>query len=604
MKILGISSYYHDSAAALLDDGAIVAAAHEERFTRKKHDPAFPRQAVEYCLREAGITLSQVDAVAYYEKPFLKFDRLLETYVASAPAGLGFFVKSFANWIQKNLLLRRELEAELGEIDAKFDPRRIFFSDHHLSHAASAFYPSPFESATVLTLDGVGEWATASIATGRGRELTVHKEMRFPHSLGFFYSALTAFCGFKVNSGEYKLMGLAPYGEPRFAEKIRREMISVTADGAVELHLEYFDFLSARSMFSRRMSDFFGVKPRQPEAPMAPVYFDIAASAQKALELVLLDMIDKIHKEFPNQNLCLAGGVALNCVANSEVLRRGPFKNIWVQPAAGDAGGGLGAALALHHQYYQKPRDVRMDDSMKGAYLGPAYDDEAVGAALRQAGLVYETVSESEMLSKTASVLAQGQSVGWFQGRMEFGPRALGARSILADARHHKMQSRLNLQTKFRESFRPFAPIVLSEDTGVWFDFDRPSPYMLFVAPVRNYVRAPKTGDPMEQLKQVSSPLPAITHIDGSARLQTVQRSTNPKLHSLLGEFKKQTACGVLINTSFNVRGEPIVNTPADAIRCFLGTDLDWLVIGNHMVAKEKNRDKSRADHHKKFALD
>lgn len=609
MNILGVSAFYHDSAATLLRDGEIIAAAQEERFTRKKHDPGFPKQSIEYCLRQASLKLTDIDAVVFYEKPFLKFDRLLETYIHCVPTGASFFADSFASWIQKNFLARRELNRELKFIDGRFNRTKLFFSDHHLSHAASAFYPSPFEEAAVLTLDGVGEWATMSSGIGRGSNLNIESEVRFPHSLGFFHSMLTVFCGFKVNSGEYKLMGLAPYGDARFTDIILEKVISVTKDGAIALNLNYFDFLSGKTMHSHRADELFGVSARKPEGDMEAVYFDIAASAQKALEIVLLQIIQKRYEHSPVKNLCLAGGVALNCVANSKILKKGPFKNIWIQPAAGDAGGSLGAALAYNHIHMNKPRKVSQRDQMKGALLGPNYSSSEIESALSKAELEFESHSMKSICEIAAREMALGKSIGWFQGRMEFGPRALGSRSILADARNAEMQKRLNLQTKFRESFRPFAPVVLEEDAKEWFDFDRPSPYMLFVADVKNCVVPERDilnkKAPIDRLASIQSPIPAVTHIDGSARLQTVNHQDHAVLHSLLSEFKKQTGCPVLVNTSFNVRGEPIVNTPGDAIRCFLGTDLDILILENYIVFKNRNMDKKiQAEYHKEFTLD
>jgi len=607
MKILGISSHYHDSAASLVIDGKVVAAAQEERFTRKKHDPRFPILAIQYCLKEAGLKLSELDAVAYYEKPLQKFDRILETYIHSVPFGHSYFVSSFPIWIKEKLFLRGEIHKDLKKIDSKMEFEKILFSEHHLSHAASAFFPSPFEEALVLTLDGVGEWATSSVAVGQGSQLSIKKETHFPHSLGFLYSAVTAFCGFKVNSGEYKLMGLAPYGEPKFKKLILKEMVSILEDGSFMLNLSYFAFLKGQAMFSEKMAELFKTPPRTPEQALTPVYMDIAASVQAALEEILLMMTRRLHADYGMENLCMAGGVALNCVANSKILGDKKFKKIWIQPAAGDAGGSLGAALGVHHLHFQKPRRVEREDAMNGAYLGTAYSDTELISALNRVHLKFESVGNPE--SVTAGLLAEGLSVGWFQGRMEFGPRALGCRSIIADARHPEMQKKLNLQIKFRESFRPFAPAVLEEDVGEWFDFDRPSPYMLFVADVAKKWRREepvemKARFGLDRLNFSRSEIPAVTHLDYSARLQTVSARTNPRFHALISEFKKRTGCPVVVNTSFNVRGEPIVESPEDAIRCFLGTDLDVLVLGNQIVRKTDNKHLSLKNYHQNFDLD
>lgn len=609
MRILGISAHYHDSAAALVVDGKIIHAGQEERWTRIKHDAHFPDNAVDSCLKAGGLKLSELDAVVYYEKPLLKFDRILETYIHNAPWGLRNFVESFPVWIKQKLFLRQNLTRELKGLDAKFDETKILFSEHHLSHAASAFYPSPFENALVVTMDGVGEWATSSVSIGRGSELKVLKELYFPHSLGFLYSAVTAFCGFKVNSGEYKVMGLAPYGKPRFFDLMFQNLVSLKEDGSFELNLKYFNFLSGQKMFSREMERLFNIPARAAESPLAQEHMDLAASIQKLLEFILLHSLRALRREYHMENLCLAGGVALNCVANSRLLKYGPFKNIWIQPAAGDAGGSLGAALAAEHMHFKKPRTVVKPDAMRGSFLGPSFNDTEIETALQQAGLNF---AKSMDIHKDVAVhLSEGLSVGWFQGAMEFGPRALGGRSILADARHPEMQKKLNLQIKFRESFRPFAPLVLEEDAKDWFDFDRPSPYMLFVAEVKNEQRLPVIDDNslfgIEQLNQVRSKIPAVTHVDYSARLQTVSAESHSPVYPLLREFKKLTGCPVLVNTSFNVRGEPIVGTPQDAIRCFLGTDLDILAIGSFVVEKKRQSEETRKNaksYFREFALD
>jgi carbamoyltransferase len=607
--ILGISAHYHDSAATLLRDGAIVAAGQEERWTRKKHENAFPVNAIKWCLESQGIELSDVEAVVYYEKPLLKFDRILETYIENAPWGIQHFVRSFPVWIKQKLFLRQVLLRELRKIDSRFPPEKILFSEHHLSHAASAFYPSPYKDALVVTLDGVGEWATSSVSIGRGSDLEMIQETYFPHSIGFLYSALTTFCGFKANSGEYKMMGLAPYGEPRFFNLMLEKLVSLSVDGSFHLNLEYFDFVAGDKMFHRRMENLFGIPARAPEAPLTNDYMDVAASAQKLLEFVLLHVLRCLFRDFPSENLCLAGGVALNCVANSRILKYGPFKNVWIQPAAGDAGGSLGAALAAHHIHLKKTRDLYFPDGMKGSYLGPSSSDSDIESALNETGLVYEKVDD--IYKKVALQLSEGLSVGWFQGAMEFGPRSLGARSILADARNPEMQKKLNLQIKFRESFRPFAPMILEEDLTDWFEFDRPSPFMLFVANlVQGKIIADESAENfsgLDRLYRQRSEIPAVTHVDYSARIQTVNAEVNTCIYPLLSEFKKLTGCPVLVNTSFNVRGEPIVGSPKDAIRCFLGTDLDILAIGSYFVEKKKQaeglRDRSR-QYFKNFELD
>jgi len=615
VRVLGISAFYHDSAAVLIDGARIVAAAQEERFSRRRHDADFPRQAIAYCLGEGGVRLGELDAVAFYDKPLLKLERLLETYLAFAPRGFRSFRAAMPVWLREKLLQKRLLCAALRELDATlpaFDARRLLFSEHHLSHAASAFYPSPFEEATVLTMDGVGEWATTSVAVGRGRELTMLREQRFPHSLGLLYSAFTAYAGFRVNSGEYKLMGLAPYGRPRFAPLILERLVDLKADGSFRLDMRYFDWCTGLTMTNGRFHDLFGGPPRQPDDPVEQRHMDLAASIQAVTEEILLRLTRALatDRALP-RNLCLAGGVALNCVANGKILRDGRWRGLWVQPAAGDAGGALGAALSAAHLALGAPRAPRADeaDDMQGALLGPAYAQAEIEAGLRQAGAVFRTLAGGEVIDAAARMLAAGRALGWFQGRMEFGPRALGARSILADARSPTMQSVLNLKIKHRESFRPFAPSVLREQASAWFDLAVPSPYMLLVADVsaarrRALSEAEERLSGMARLKVARSEIPAVTHVDWSARVQTVEAATNPRYHALLSRFEALTGCPVLVNTSFNVRGEPIVCTPADAFRCFMGTALDDLVIGDAVLRKEDQPPALRHQHHTAFALD
>lgn len=595
MKILGISAYYHDAAACLVVDGRVVAAAQEERFTRRRHDPAFPRNAMDYCLARQGCRPDEIDHVVFYDKPFLKFERLLETYLAFAPRGFPSFLKSLPSWLKEKLfqksLIARELAAAWGK--ATNWEERLLFSEHHLSHAASAFFPSPFERAAVLTLDGVGEWTTTSLGVGDGNRLEIRKEIHFPHSLGLLYSAFTYYTGFKVNSGEYKLMGLAPYGEPRFAGLIRDRLIDLREDGSFALDMDYFDYCTGLTMTNGRFEDLFGGPPRQPEAPLTQRDMDLAASVQAVTEEAVLRLAREAARDTGARDLCLAGGVALNCVANGRLLREGPFDRVWVQPAAGDAGGALGAALGAYHLMLgggRAPGPGR--DGMQGAYLGPAYDQGEIERRLDAVGARYNVLAEGDLLDATAAALAGGQAAGWHQGRMEFGPRALGNRSILADPRSPTAQRHLNLKIKFRESFRPFAPSVLREDVADWFDFDADSPYMLFVAPVAEARRLPRTAEQdglfgLDRLSVPRSTIPAVTHVDYSARIQTVHRDTNPRYHALLERFKALTGCPALVNTSFNIRGEPIVATPEDAFRCFMGTHLDLLVVGDCLLRKE-----------------
>jgi carbamoyltransferase len=612
VKILGLSAYYHDSAAALLVDGRIVAAAQEERFTRKKHDAGFPHNAVAYCLKEAGVTLKEVDAVVFYDKPFLKFERLLETYLAFVPAGFRSFLMAMPVWLREKLFQKGLLFKELKKFDDKFDFKKLRFTEHHLSHAASAFYPSPFEEAVVLTMDGVGEWATTTVALGRGKDLEIVKEIHFPHSLGLLYSAFTYYTGFKVNSGEYKLMGLAPYGRPKYAENIRKYIVDIKPDGSFRLNMAYFDFCTGLTMTNKKFDDVFGQPPRQPEKQdLTQFHMDIAASIQDVTEEIILKLTRSLAQEYKIPNLCLAGGVALNCVANGKVLRDGAFKNVWIQPAAGDAGGSLGAALAIHHLQYGAERKVEKgkQDAMQGAYLGPAFEQKNIEERLTAAGAVFKVLSEQNLVEHAAKALSNGKALGWMQGRMEFGPRALGGRSILGDPRAPSMQKMLNLKVKFRESFRPFAPSILREDVAEWFEMDVDSPYMLLVADIKKNVRLKMSKEEkklfgIEKLNVPRSSIPAVTHVDYSARVQTVHRETNPRYHALLSAFKEMTGCGVLVNTSFNVRGEPIVCTPEDAFHCFMGTDLDVLVIENCWLEKVSQNKALAEDYKDKFELD
>ena len=594
MRILGISAFYHDSAAALVRDGEIVAAAQEERFTRRKHDSRFPRHALEYCLAEEGVTLDGVDYVVFYDKPFLKFERLLETYLAFAPRGFRSFSMAVPLWIREKLFQKKLLARELQKFGRNFDcDRKLLFTEHHLSHAASAFYPSPFDEALILTMDGVGEWATTSAAMGRGNRIQVLREIHFPHSLGLLYSAFTYYTGFRVNSGEYKLMGLAPYGQPRFAGLIRDRLIDVKPDGSFRLNLEYFNYCTGLTMTNAKFDALFGGPPRRPDEKLTPRHMDVAASIQAVLDDVVLRLTSSLARETGARNLCLAGGVALNCVANGKVLRAGRFDRLWIQPAACDAGGALGAALACYFSFHNQPR--RADgchDSMRGSYLGPAFDQPAIVERLRSAGARFSVMDEDCLLRTSVDAIERGQALGWFQGRMEFGPRALGARSILGDARSPTMQSLLNLKVKHRESFRPFAPSVLREHVADWFALDGDSPYMLLVADVAPARRREMTPAEhqlfgIEKLNVPRSEIPAVTHVDYSARIQTVHRETNPRFHRLLSLFHERTGCPVVVNTSFNVRGEPIVCTPEDAFRCLMGTGIEALAIGNCFLRKE-----------------
>jgi carbamoyltransferase len=612
MRILGISAFYHDSAAALLVDGRIVAAAQEERFTRKKQDARFPVHAIAYCLEEGGCKLDDVDYVVFYEKPFLKFERLLETYVAFAPQGYRSFAMAIPLWIREKLfqkdIIRRELQALAPDFDWK---SRLLFTEHHVSHAASAFYASPYAEAAVLTMDGVGEWCTASAAVGRGNDLQLVKEMHFPHSLGLLYSAFTYYTGFKVNSGEYKLMGLAPYGQPKYADRILEHLIDLKPDGSFRLDLSYFDYCTGLTMTNQKFADLFGAPVRDwTKELLTSFHMDIAASIQAVTEEVMLRLSRSLAREHGLDNLCLAGGVALNCVANGKLLRDGAFKNIWVQPAAGDAGGAVGAALAVWHQFLGRERTVDSErDLMQGALLGPGFAQDDVESRLAKAGAHFNAVSDEDVIEKTATSLAEGEAVGWMQGRMEFGPRALGARSVLGDPRSPTMQKTLNLRVKYRESFRPFAPAVLCEDVADWFDIDADSPYMLMVADVKKERRRRMSNEEealfgIDKLNVARSEIPAVTHVDYSARIQTVHAETNPRFHALIERFKAKTGCPVLVNTSFNVRSEPIVCTPEDAFRCFMGNEIELLVVGNCMLRKSEQNPALKIDYKDEFEPD
>jgi carbamoyltransferase len=609
MRILGISAFYHDSAAALVEDGRIVAAAQEERFTRKKHDASFPHHAIAYCLGAAGAKLSDIDHVAFYDKPFLKFERLLETYIALAPRGFRSFQMALPLWLKEKLFQKSLLRKKLAEFDDDFASDRLLFTEHHLSHAASAFYPSPFEKAAVLTMDGVGEWATTSAAIGEGSKLEIFQEIHFPHSLGLLYSAATYYTGFKVNSGEYKVMGLAPYGQPKYAQLILDHLVDLKPDGSFRLDMSYFDYCTGLTMTNDRFADLFGQPVRAPDQLLTPFHMDVAASIQAVLEEAVLRLTRSLASRTGARNLCLAGGVALNCVANGKVLRDGKFDKIWIQPAAGDAGGAVGAALAAFHQFKGGHRVAAAADGMSGAFLGPEFAQADIETRLAGAGARFDLLSEDAMIAATAQALADQLAVGWFQGRMEFGPRSLGARSILGDPRSPAMQKNLNLKVKYRESFRPFAPAVLREDVADWFELDADSPYMLIVADVRDDKRRSMSAEEqalfgIDKLNVSRSDIPAVTHVDYSARIQTVSAETNPRFHRLLGAFKTLTGCPVLVNTSFNVRGEPIVCTPEDAFRCFMGNELDVLVVGNCVLRKSAQDPALRQDYSSAFELD
>jgi len=605
-KILGISAFYHDSAATILIDGKIIAAAQEERFTRKKHDSGYPYHAIEFVLKFANLKFKDLDQIVFFEKPFLKFERLLETYVAFAPRGFNQFIKAIPVWLKEKLFQKKMLMDLFKQHDSTFkDDNKLFFSEHHLSHAASAFFPSPFKEAIVLTADGVGEWATTTVAIGNKNKLEIKKEIHFPHSLGLLYSAFTYYTGFKVNSGEYKLMGLAPYGEPKYLDKIKNNLIDIKSDGSFKLNQDYFNYATGLTMTNSKFDNLFGQKSRDPNSDqITQFHMDVASSIQKVIEEVMIKLSKSLREEFNIPNLCLAGGVALNCVANGKILENKIFDKIWVQPAAGDAGGSLGAALAFWHIEKNNQRNISKSDNMNGSYLGPEYSEKEIKNALNKIGANFEIFEEDLLLNKTVSDLEKGKAIGWFQGRMEFGPRALGARSILGDPRSENMQKNLNLKVKFRESFRPFAPSILRPDLSDWFNIEEDSPYMLIVSSVKENKKTEMTEEQkklfgIEKLNIKRSEIPAVTHVDYSARIQTVHEETNPKYYKLLNKFKKKTNCPILVNTSFNVRNEPIVNTPEDAYNCFMGTELDTLIIGNCYLDKKnqkKNLNKSYAD--------
>jgi carbamoyltransferase len=610
-SILGISAFYHDSAATILIDGKIVAAAQEERFTRKKHDASYPFNAVEFVLKKAKLKLSDIDHVIFFEKPFLKFERLLETYVAFAPKGFKSFCMAMPVWLKDKLFQKKFLFTELKKHDLNFNnDNKIFFSDHHLSHAASAFFPSPFDEAIVLTADGVGEWATTTAAIGKGNKLEIKKEIHFPHSLGLLYSAFTYYTGFKVNSGEYKLMGLAPYGKPIYEDKILNNLIDIKEDGSFRLNQKFFNYTTGLTMTNKKFHDLFGQEPRNVKKDLlSQFHMDIAASIQKVTEDIVIKLARSLKKEFNISNLCLAGGVALNCVANGKILKEKIFDNIWVQPAAGDAGGSLGATLALWHIELNNPRKVSHNDDMQGSFLGPEFTQEEIEEQLKKAGAKYEILSEDDLLDKTSTDLSLGDAIGWFQGRMEFGPRSLGGRSILGDPRSEKMQKNLNLKVKYRESFRPFAPSILREDLNDWFEINVDSPYMLMVSNIKKDKTIEMNNEQkklfgIEKLNIKRSEIPAVTHVDYSARIQTVHEKTNIKYFKLIKKFKEKTNCPIVVNTSFNVRGEPIVNTPLDAFNCFMGTGLDKLAIGNCYLDKKSQNLSLTKDYTKEFELD
>ena len=612
MYILGISAFYQDSAACVIREGEIIAAAQEERFTRKKHDAGFPHKAIQYCLKHAGISANQIENIVFYEKPFLKFERLLETYLAFAPKGFKSFSTAMPIWIKDKLFQKSNLVREIASsLDKNINwTERLLFSEHHLSHAASAYYPSPFESAAILTLDGVGEWTTTSLAHGKGSDLNVLKEIHFPHSLGLLYSAFTHYTGFKVNSGEYKVMGLAPYGEPRFADLIKENLLNIADDGSFQLDMSYFDYATGLTMTNEKFHELFEGQPRIPESEITQRDMDLAASIQKVTEEVILKLAKDVAQETGERNLCLAGGVALNCVANGILLREGIFDEIWIQPTAGDAGGALGAALSTWYLHHQNERTVAEErDGMKGAYLGPEFSDAEIEAELIAYGAIYKKCSENELIDHVAAALLEEKAIGWMQGRMEFGPRALGGRSIIADPRSKLMQKQLNLKVKYRESFRPFAPSVLREDVGEWFEQDTDSPYMLFVSDVKKNKRrkmseAEKALFGIEKLNVPRSDVPAITHVDFSARIQTVHADTNPQFHAVISKFKQKTGCPIVVNTSFNIRGEPIVCTPTDAYKCFMGTELDVLAIGNFLLHKKDQKQSAKKNYKDLYDLD
>ena len=609
-SILGISAFYHDSAAALLINGKIIAAAQEERFTRVKHDSSYPYNAIEFVLKYGNLKLNDIDKIIFYEKPFLKFERLLETYVAFAPKGFKSFCKAMPIWLKEKLFQKNFIFNKLKKHDKNFTNQdKILFSDHHLSHAASAFFPSPFDDAVILTADGVGEWATTTVAVGNGNNLDIKSEIHFPHSLGLLYSAFTYYTGFKVNSGEYKLMGLAPYGSPKFINKIY-ELIDIKDDGTFRLQQDFFNYATGLTMTNEKFNKLFGQKPRNPKKEkINQFHMDIAASIQFVTEEIMIKLAKSIKKEYGHDNLCLAGGVALNCVANGKILKEKIFKNIWIQPAAGDAGGSIGAALAFWHIEQNNPRTIKKNDSMQGSYLGPEYSQREIEEELKNIKANFNVFNEDDLINKTAEDISKGCAVGWFQGRMEFGPRSLGARSILADPRSPSMQKNLNLKVKYRESFRPFAPSILSEDVSEWFDINNESPYMLMVANVSKKKCIPMSIEEknlfgIEKLNVKRSQIPSVTHVDYSARIQTVNEDRNDIFYKLISKFKELTKCPILINTSFNVRGEPIVNSPKDAFNCFMGTELDKLIIGNCYLDKKEQNQSFKKDYKEKFSLD
>ena len=609
-SILGISAFYHDSAACILKDGKIIAAAQEERFTRKKHDQNYPHNAINFVLKYADLKLSAVDQIVFFEKPFLKFERLLETYVAFAPRGFISFAKAMPIWIKEKLFQKNLLFNKLKNHDQNYkSDQNIFFSDHHLSHAASAFFPSPFNEAVVLTADGVGEWATTTVAVGKNNNLEIKKEIHFPHSLGLLYSAFTYYTGFKVNSGEYKLMGLAPYGTPIYVDKVKK-LIDIKDDGTFRLDQKYFNYATGLTMTNEKFDDLFGQKPRDPQSQkLTQFHMDIASSIQKVTEEIMIKLARSIRKEYGFKNLCLAGGVALNCVANGKILQEKIFDNIWIQPAAGDAGGSLGAALALWYSEQKNERVVNSKDDMKGSYLGTDFTQEEIEKELKSIGAHYEIFDYDQLIDKTAQFLSEEKAIGWFQGRMEFGPRALGGRSILGDPRSDKMQKNLNLKVKYRESFRPFAPSVLREDLSTWFDMSVDSPYMLLVSNINTDKKIEMTEEQknlfgIDKLNIKRSEIPAVTHVDYSARVQTVTKDSNSRYYDLISKFKEKTGCPLVVNTSFNVRGEPIVNSPTDAFNCFMGTELDYLVIGNCILEKTKQDPNLKKDYTEEFELD
>jgi carbamoyltransferase len=607
--ILGLSAYYHDSSAALIKDGEIMCAVQEERFTRIKHDNNFPSECIKYILKNFKIKLSDIEFITFYEKPFLKFERLIETYVATAPYAFSSFSKAIPIWLKEKLFLKNVIKERLQEFDNEFSEKKIKFAEHHVSHAASAFYPSPFKEAIILTIDGVGEWASTSVAVGKNNSIEIKKEIHFPHSLGLLYSAFTYYLGFKVNSGEYKIMGLAPYGVPRFKNLILEKIIDLKSDGSFRLDQTYFNYSTGLTMTNKKFSNLFGKKVRLVQEKLEQFHMDVASSVQAVTEEVMIKITKNLSEEYKIENLCLAGGVALNCVSNGKILQKNFFEKVWVQPAAGDAGGSIGSALAYWHQELKKERIVNPEDSMKGSYLGSEYSDSDIEIQLIKMNAVFLKLKYEEILVKTAKVLSENKSVGWFQGKMEYGPRSLGNRAIIADPRSSNTQKDLNLKIKFRESFRPFAPAILYEDLKDWFDISSKSPYMLFVCNVLDRLKISESEEEkklfgIDRLNAKRSKIPAVTHVDYSARIQTVHKNTNPKFHSLISEFKKLTGCPILVNTSFNIRGEPIVESPLDAYKCFMGTNLDYCVLGNYFLSKKEQKNFTNNDYRKSFEMD